>query len=139
MEMSELLYKDIELVKLDKFFTPAKFRTVCDEGMLSEGGVTEIKVITELRDKSAKKLNFKYSNMMVIYGFAIMNDCLRQMNKDKYASYYGNGIIKRVVMSDCGEVFTVTFEYVEGKPEIYKVDSEEVIELLNECMHALPQ
>ena len=48
---------------------------------------------------------------------------------------YGNGIIKRVVLSDCGKKFTMTIE-LKGEPNLtYLVGADEVRDLLNECLH----
>lgn len=108
--MSKESLTKTEEVQLSEYLTPDKFRTVRDDAMLGEGGISEIKVRIEMRDAFAKTLNFDYSSLHIIYGFAIMSKKLKEVNKNYHA------------------------------PDILlNVNTDDVRELLNNCMHAKPE
>lgn len=135
--MVEKLMKDNELVDLYDYLIPEKFRTVRDEGMLSEGGISEVKVVINMHDKFAKQLTFEVSTMNVIYGFGIMTEKVREINRSRYASYYGDGILKKITLNDCGERFLMVFDLGKYAPDIVlSVNAEQVKNLLDNCIHS---
>lgn len=135
--MVEKLMKDNELVDLNDYLIPEKFRTVRDEGMLIDGGITEVKVVVNMHDKFAKQLTFDVSTMYVIYGFGVMTEKVKEINRSKYASYYGDGILRKITLNDCGERFLMVFDLGKSAPDmVLSVSAEQVKNLLNNCIHS---
>lgn len=137
--MSKESLTKTEEVQLSEYLTPDKFRTVRDDAMLGEGGISEIKVRIEMRDAFAKTLNFDYSSLHIIYGFAIMSKKLKEVNKNYHASYFGDGVLKRIVLSDNGDKFIMVLELSDAPDILLNVNTDDVRELLNNCMHAKPE
>lgn len=126
---------DLEVVKLSDYFTPKKFRTVEGKAIMSQGGISEVPVIVNINIDFAKRLTFPFSSMLIVYGFAIMNDRLREINKHKYITPMGQGSLKRITLNDCGEKFVMIFELSDAPDELVAVMADEVAELLNQCRH----
>lgn len=126
---------DLELVKLSDYFTPKKFRTISDSAIEFRGGISEVPVIFSINMNFSKRLTFKFSTMLVIYGFGIMNEKLKEINKYKYHSYMGEGVLKRIAFNDCGERFVMVLELTDAPDKLLAVTADEVEQLLNECLH----
>lgn len=133
--MTSQKVNDLELVKLSDYFTPEKFRTIPGSAITNRGGATEVQVVFNINAEFGKRLNFAFSTMFVIYGFSIMNDKLRKINKNKYASYMSEGVLKRITLNDCGERFVMVLELSDAPDELLAVTADEVEYLLNNCMH----
>jgi hypothetical protein len=127
--------KDLKLVRLSDYFIPEKFRIVPRDAIDIRGGMTEVQVIFNLHQKFTNLLTFDYSSILVIYGYAQLNDELRKINKHMYMSIEGKGVLKRVTFNDCGELFIIIFELADSQDKLVTVKAEEVAFLLNNCMH----
>lgn len=127
---------DLEIVKLSDYFTYDKFRTVQGDAIMTQGGITEVPVVFNINIDFARRLTFSFSTMLIIYGFAIMNDKLKEINKNEYtATYMGDGCLKRITMNDCGEKFIMIFELSDAPDQLVTVYADEVEGLLNNCLH----
>ncbi|MDD5936210.1 MAG: hypothetical protein PUC65_11750 [Clostridiales bacterium] len=126
---------DLELVRLSDYFVPEKFRTVPGESSALLGGVTEIQVEFNIREKFAKRLHFDFSSLLIIYGYGQMNDKLCEINEHKYVRYLGEGVLKRISLNDCGERFVMVFELSDAPDILKAVTADEVEKLLNNCRH----
>jgi hypothetical protein len=127
--------KDLKLVKLNYYLTPEKFRTVPRDAVDVPGGISEVQVIFYLHENFMEKLTFDHSSIMVLYGYARLNDVLRKINKYEYTTKQGKGVLKRIVLNDCSEVFIMVFEVSDSEDKLVTVKAEEVLHLLNDCMH----
>lgn len=133
--MTSQKVNDLELVKLSDYFTPDKFRVIPGTALSYRGGVGEMPVTFNIHAAFAKRLTFSFSSMLVIYGFGQLNDRLREINKHKYVSYMGEGVLKRISFNDCGELFIMVLELSDAPDILYSVTADEVENLLNNCMH----
>lgn len=127
--------KDLKLVRLSDYFIPEKFRIVPRDAIDIRGGMTEVQVIFNLHQKFTNLLTFDYSSILVIYGYAQLNEELRKINKHMYMSIEGKGVLKRITFNDCGELFIIIFELADSQDKLVTVKAEEVAFLLNNCMH----
>ena len=126
---------DLDLVNLSDYFTPGKFRTIPGNAVDVRGGITEIPVVFNINTNFSKRLTFDFSTMLVIYGFGIMNDKIRKINKHEFYSYMGDGVLKRITLNDCGERFVMVLELTDAPDKLLAVTADEVERLLNNCMH----
>lgn len=127
--------KDLKLVRLSDYLTPEKFRIVPRDAIDISGGITEVRVVFNLHQEFGGLLTFDYSSILVIYGYAQLNDELRKINKHKYTAVEGKGVLKRITFNDCGELFIIVFELSDAEDKLVTVRSEEVAFLLNNCLH----
>ena len=105
---------DLELVKLSDYFWPEKFRIIPGSAITERGGISE---------------------MLVIYGFGILNDKLIEINKSKYVGYEEENVLKRVTFNDCGQRFVMVLELSDAPDKLLAVTADEVAYLLNNCLH----
>lgn len=126
---------DLELVKLSDYFTPGKFRTIPGTAMTDRGGITEMQAVFNINTDFAKRLTFQFSNMLVIYGFGILNDKLIEINKSKYVGYKEENVLKRITFNDCGERFVMVLELSDAPDKLLAVTADDVEYLLNNCLH----
>lgn len=127
--------KDLKLVKLSDYLTPEKFRIVPRDAIDVPGGISEVQVILYLHENFTKRLTFNFSSIMVIYGFARLNEELKALNKYEYTTSQGKGVLKRITLNDCGDVFIMVFELSDSQDKLVTVKAEDVAFLLNNCMH----
>lgn len=126
---------DLELVKISDYFTPDKFRTITGSAVDVRGGISEMPAVFNINTEFSKRLTFEFSTMLVIYGFGIMNDKVKEINKHEYYSYMGDGVLKRITFNDCGERFVMVLELTDAPDKLLAVTADDVAQLLNECMH----
>lgn len=126
---------NMELVSLSDFFSPKKFRLIPDDALTRRGGVSEVQVVFHLRKKFTQKLNFECSSILVLYGYAVMNDRLKEINQACYTIPVKDSRLKKIELNDCGERFVMVLSLRKEKELLYAVDAHEVADLLNNCMH----
>ena len=124
---------DLEVVDLSEFFDPRKFRLVPADASFLKGGISEIPVNFNFHPDFIKKLGFKINNLQTLYGFAIMGDRLKEMNKSPYYSPKRGGTLKEAELNDAGELWILKFETFDGKIRLYAAKEAEVLNLLNSC------
>ncbi|MCQ2572777.1 MAG: hypothetical protein MJ182_02650 [Treponema sp.] len=129
---------DMEMIKLSDYFVPQTFRTVSTELLGQSGGITEVSVIFHIHGDFAKQLYFNYSGVLTLYGFGHLNDTLKAINQADYMHYGKPGLIDKVSMNDCGDVFIMVIELKNGEKILKKVPTSEVKLLLNSCRHPTP-
>lgn len=128
--------EDLTLVKLSDYFTSKKFRTISNDLFEGGAGISEIQVTFNIHQDFLKKLTYKGPSSLRIYGFALMNDKLKELNGAPYVDYNGGGKLKSVTFNDCGELFIMVFESKDQKSDVlYSVKTEDVADLLNNCRH----
>ncbi|MDR0862337.1 MAG: hypothetical protein LBN30_06160 [Oscillospiraceae bacterium] len=116
--------------KLGDYFDPTRFRIVREDGIFAGGGISEVGVVINMREKFARSLSFTSTSLRVIYGFAQLSDKLRELNKARYVS---DGILKKVTMNDCLDKFVVVFELGEELDSSIDATPDEVRQLLESC------
>lgn len=126
---------DLELIKLSDYFVPEKFRTVPGQLNSLVGGISEVQVIFNLHSEFTKQLTFDFSSLLIIYGYGQLSDKLKEINKHEYINFMGEGVLKRIVLNDCGERFVMVFELSDAPDMLKAVTAKEVADLLNGCRH----
>ncbi|MDY2842962.1 MAG: hypothetical protein SOT81_03135 [Treponema sp.] len=124
---------DLEVVDLSEYFDPRKFRLVPADASFLKGGISEIPVNFNFHPDFIKKLGFKINNLQTLYGFSIMGDRLKEMNKSPYYSPKRGGILKEAELNDAGELWILKFETFDGKISLFAAKEAQVLNLLNNC------
>ncbi len=124
---------DLAILKLSDFLSPETFRLIPTAAAGFKGGISEIPVSFNLHSDVYKKLNFNINKLQKLYGFSILGEKLENLNGSPYYSSYYNGKLKSLELNDCGELWILKFEFLNGECKLYCVKDEEVFHLLNKC------
>lgn len=125
-------YPNATFVNLEEYISVSHFRTVSKEQLLYPCGIPEIKVEIELKDTFIKKNHFKASASGKIYGFVRMNELLEKLNGSHDAK---EGNIVAISLNDWDDKFLMLIETRKGDDLAYYVKSDEVKNLLQNCLH----
>lgn len=125
---------DLEIVTLSDYLTPEKFRIIPAEAVFNPGGISEVPVTFNIHLDSSMKLINNFDNLQILYGFGIMNDKLKALNKNEFYSKKTGNLLS-IELNDCGELWILRFELSTEKDKLYAVKANEVIKLINECRH----
>ncbi len=125
-------YNDAKFVTLDEFITPVKFRTILPEHRKAGGGVSEIPVEIHTKPPFTKSLSFKVGWDGIIYGYV-------RGKKEISAKLGGTPIIVKITVTDWDDRFLMVFEGSENEEIPYFVKSDEVRELLENCLRVPEQ
>lgn len=124
-------YKNAVPAVLEEFMPSAGFRTVLFQQSKKTGGVDEISVEVELKDKFMKTLSFPVPWDGKLYGYIRKNKLLTDITKTKK--------ITMISLHDWDNNFLMLIERAEEKEEVpFLVTNEEVKNLLENCLR-VPQ
>lgn len=124
---------DLAILKLSDFISPETFRLIPTSAAAFKGGISEIPVSFNLHSDVYKKLNFNINKLQKLYGFSIIGEKLENLNGSPYYSQSYDGKLKCLELNDCGQLWILKFEFLNGECKLYCVKDEEVFHLLNNC------
>lgn len=125
-------YNDAKFVTLGEFITPDKFRTILPEYRKIGGGVSEIPVEIQTKPPFTKSLSFKVGWDGIIYGYV-------RGKKEISAKLGGIPTIVKITVTDWDDRFLMVFEGNENEEIPFFVKSEEVRDLLENCLRVSEQ
>lgn len=127
--MAENRYKDAVQCRLSEHIVPNKFRTVMYDQLDIPGGDTEIFVEITMKKETAKRLSFKVPRDGMLYGFARIKPEVQELFGAEDAKLFIN---------DWDSKFVMIYELDESTEKAFFVTSDEVVNLLENCMR-VPQ
>ena len=127
--MAKEHYRDAVPCRLSEFVPPDRFRTVLYEQLTIPCGLTEIPVSVMLKKEAAGKLSFKVPRDGMLYGFARIRPFVKERFGAENAMMYIN---------DWDDKFVVVFDLGSNNEKAFFVTSEEVVDLLENCIR-VPQ
>lgn len=121
---SKKLYEDAEYTSLEKLLPCRRFRIVPGEYKDMPGGISEVRVIIDVKKPFSDKLSFKVSASGRIYGWirTERNDVLQSIGA------------KRIELVDWSDKFLILIVTGNDSKTAYYVESSEVKELLENCL-----
>ena len=122
----EKFYENAERAKLCRYIPADKFRLVGSAYKNVPGGLTEVRVKLNIKEKFAGSLSFNISKSGLLFGWVRAGEMLKKEDGSKWA--------EKIELYDWNNGFLMLIFDKEGGKKGFYVSSEDVRLLLENCM-----
>lgn len=131
-------YENAVNISIGDLIPIENFRTIDRKSRDIPGGISEIPVTININKEFANKLSFKTATSGKIYGFTRMNEKLRSLDGLPQNKARGK-LIKDIIINDWDKIFILIFEMASGDEIAYYIGTDEIQNLLENCLRAPQQ